>query len=207
MGKGKRLPTRKLTLEPYYNLPPDLKDCERHSGRRLSFPEHMCGILNMARKAMDLDTDAYAVITHAAQVAQDATTLHWPEVRNWSQTCPAHIEAGPAKWTIKLIFHKERTPLSWIRGKTQDQFKVPCLDFNEEKCQEYREHIAKGKTYLHTCVVCFYGMDLKVTNHAAPKCCKKPGLKLLQDDGHVDYRKRPNPPRLASTTTSHKSKN
>ena len=188
--KGRRVSSKRLTLAPYENLPPDLLERDRRSRRCLTFQEHICGLLNTVLKVMNPAAENHAIVNHAAQVAQDAATLAWPEVRNWSQTCLSHIQEGHANWGSKDLFHQERTRLSWIRGKTHDIHKVPCLDFNEEKCTQSREHVAKGKTYLHCCAVCFYGMNDKTSPHTASKCRKKAGLKLVQDDYRPDYRKR-----------------
>ena len=93
---GTRLSRSRATLEPYRNLPPDIKKRagERRSRRDLSLPEHVCGLLFMALKAMDPGTDAYAAVEHTAQVAQDAATMQWPTVLAWSQACLSHLEGS-----------------------------------------------------------------------------------------------------------------
>ena len=106
---GKYLPRSRATLEPYRNLPPDLKRRagERRSRKDLSLPEHLCGLLFMAAKSMDSSTDAHAAVQHAAQVAQDAVNIQWPTVRAWSQSCLAHVEEG-GSWHDVQMFKDER---------------------------------------------------------------------------------------------------
>ena len=76
---GERISTRRATLAPYKNLPPDLKmrAGERSSRTYLTLPEHICGLPNMATKDLPQGTEVHGSIEHAAQVAQD-TNWHDP---------------------------------------------------------------------------------------------------------------------------------
>ena len=91
--KGKPLPTYAVSLEPYRRLPPDLKHnaADRRFRRDLTFPEHMCGFLNLILRSVDESTEVYDALEHAAQVAEDAASVGWSDVRAWSQACFAYI--------------------------------------------------------------------------------------------------------------------
>ena len=193
--KGKHISRSGATLQPYRNLPPDIKRraSDRRSRRDLTMPEHMCGLLGIALKAMDSKTEAYAVVEHASQVAQDATTIQWPTVRAWSQSCLAHIEEGTIQWGEKGIIKDERMRLCWCRGKSQPDTIIPCPEFNTGNCPEKNDHSGEGRTWAHQCGVCFYGFtDPRYINHTASGCRKKAGLKLVTDDGRQDNRRRNN---------------
>ena len=181
---GKRLPRSRATIEPYRNLPPDVRERARarSSRRALTYPEHMCGMLNMIMKTIDPKSETHAAIKHLAQISQDVVTLMWPGVHQWSQACLSHIEDGEATWTSKEIFHDERTMISWIRGKPMSEIRVPCNAHNVDKCDQQSPHSEPGITHLHVCAVCFYGMGVEKASHNAKTCWKKPGLKLIQDE-------------------------
>ena len=102
--KGKRLHKSKATLEPYRNLPPDIRENARarRSRRDLTFAEHMCGMLYMVLGILDPSSELYGVIRHMAHVAEDATAMVWKGVRDWSQACLTTIQDGDADWTSNL---------------------------------------------------------------------------------------------------------
>ena len=193
VAKGKYLHRSKASLEPYRNLPPDLKRRagERRSRRDLSLPEHICGLLSMTLKVMDPDTEVYAAIQHAAQVTQDAVTMRWPTVRAWSQSCLAHLEEG-ASWRDSALFKEERFRLSWCKGKSQPDIMIPCPAFNTATCAERSKHSGEGRTWLHVCAVCYYGINDTVNVHTSHGCRKKPGLRMVNDEGRNDNRRRYN---------------
>ena len=146
---GKPLPIRELTMEPYRNLPLDLrkKAKERRSRRDLTFPEHICGFLKMLANSMDPTSEVQAALLHATQVAQDAATLPWPAVREWTQACMAVIEDGRATWHDGDTFIPDRTRLSWIKGRQMEADRhYPCLEYNKGECDHRRTHAAKGTT-------------------------------------------------------------
>ena len=196
MGKsrGKPLPVSALTLEPYRNLPPDLKRRagDRKSRRDLLLPEYMCGFLTMVYKTLDPCTEAYAAIRHAAQVAEDASSLYWRDVRGWTQSCLAHLQDGGATWLDYDLFHRERTRLSWVIGKARGDIKLPCHEHNMNDCSEKDTHSAQGYQCLHVCALCFYGLDREDTNHVTKHCKKRPALKLIQDDHRNEFKRRNN---------------
>ena len=196
MGKsrGKPLPTSRATLEPYRNLPPELKSraAERKSRRDLLFPEHMCGLLSMICETLDPTTEAYAAIRHTAHVAEDATTLHWREVRGWSQACLTHLQDGGATWLDYELFDRDRTKLSWVKGKAIPDTKVPCHAHNMELCAEKSAHHAEGYAFLHVCAICFYGLEREDTNHIAKRCNKKAAIRAAQDEARHDFKRRNN---------------
>ena len=192
--KGKRLHVRGATLEPYRNLPPDIRSraAARRSRRDLTFPEHVCGLLNMALQAMDPKSEPYTVVKHVAQVAQDATTLLWSGVRSWSQACLTHIQDGEATWKNDTAFERERTHLSWFRGKSDSEIKVPCMEHNLDTCVERKTHRGEGMTHVHTCPVCFYTMGDDKTTHVFEKCRRKNTFRHQHEDNRNDYRRRNN---------------
>ena len=124
--KGRPLPKSGLTLEPYRNLPPEIRKraSKRKSRRDLLFPEHMCGFLNTILKSVDQDSELFSAVEHAAQVAEDASTLCWIDVREWSQACLAHVEQG-ASWLDRPLFEKDRTKISWVQGRSRDTTTTP----------------------------------------------------------------------------------
>ena len=191
-SQGNHLHLSRATLEPYRNLPPDIRRRagERRSRRDLSLPEHLCGILLMALKAMDPHSEVYGAIEHAAQVAQDATTIQWPTVRTWSQACLAHLEGSGASWHDAHIFKDERMRLCWCKGKSQPDVMIPCPQFNTDICSEKRNHSSEGRTWLHTCGVCYYGINDTKNDHTSQRCRKKPGLKLVSEEGRHENNNR-----------------
>ena len=201
-GAGKSLPRKGLHLEPYYNLPPDLrsKARSRRSRTDMTFPEYMCGTLNLIAKSVPKETEVHAAIIHAAQVAQDAAGYTWSAVREWSQTCLVHIEDRSEDWnTSSQFFHRERTRLSWMKGKPAQEVRIPCHPHNVDKCDERATHQAEGKTWVHGCAVCVYGITDEAAaqsalTHTVRTCRRKPGLKTYQDDSRSDYRRRGNYP-------------
>ena len=196
MGKsrGKPIPTSKATLEPYRNLPPDLKEraAERRSRRDLLFPEHMCGTLSMVYKTLDPTTEAYAAIRHAAHVAEDAATLDWRDVRGWSQAYLSHLQEGGNTWLDYELFDRERTKLSWVKGKSRPETKVPCHAHNMDECTEKATHHSQGYAWMHVCAICFYGLELEDTHHISKRCGKKPAIRAAQDDTRNDFKRRNN---------------
>ena len=189
---GEYLHKSRATLEPYRNLPPDLKSRagERRSRKDLSLPEHLCGLLSMAVKVTDPTSELHGLIEHAAQVAQDAVTIQWPTVRSWSQACLTHIQDSGASWCDAPLFKDERMRLSWCKGKAQPDVVIPCPAFNTATCPERAQHSAEGRTWIHSCAVCYYGISDTANSHTAQGCRKKPGLRLINDDGRSDARKR-----------------
>ena len=113
LHRGKRLPRSSVVLATYRNLPPDIREKARaRSSRRvLTYPEYMCGMLNMFMKTLEPATEMHAAIRHLAHVSQDAVTLMWPGVRQWSQACLTHIQDGDVEWTSESLFDKERAYL------------------------------------------------------------------------------------------------
>ena len=191
---GEYLHKSRATLEPYRNLPPDIKTRagERRSRRDLSLPEHLCGLLFMALKVTDPTSEMHGLIEHAAQVAQDAVTIQWPTVRAWSQACLSHIQDGGADWHDAALFKDERFRLSWCKGKSQPDVNIPCPAFNTATCPERAQHSAEGRTWLHSCAVCYYGINDVNNNHTSQGCRKKPGLKIITEDNRIDGRRRYN---------------
>ena len=184
--KGKRLPVSALTLEPYRSLPPDLrkKAKERRSRRELSFPEHMCGLLKMIMSVMDPVTEAHAALSHAVHVAQDAATLPWPAVRDWTLACMGHIENGDASWHDAALFTNERTRLSWIKGRQMEADRhYPCPLYNKGACEHKLTHASEGTTWKHVCALCLYITGHEKTTHGAGTCRQR-----NQGRQHDDYR-------------------
>ena len=191
---GKRLPITGLTLEPYRSLPPDLRKQarERRSRRELTFPEHMCGLIKMISKALDPSSEAHAALTHAAQVAQDAATLPWPAVREWTQACMAHIEDRQATWHDAPLFATERTSLSWIKGRQMEaERRYPCPLYNKGKCDHKNTHAQEGTTWVHACALCLYMTGLEKTTHGASTCRQK-NQNRSYEDHRQDNRSRGN---------------
>ena len=189
---GKRLPITGLTLEPYRSLPPDLRKNarERRSRRELTFPEHMCGLIKMISKALDPASEAHAALMHAAQVAQDAATLPWPAVREWTQACMAHIEDRQATWHDSVTFATERTSLSWIRGRQMEaERRYTCPLYNRGKCDHKNTHASEGTTWVHACALCFYMTGHEKTTHGAGTCRQKNQARTY-DDHRQDNRPR-----------------
>ena len=190
---GRPLPTRRATLEPYKRLPPDLKKKadQRRSRRDLTLPEHVCGYLFMVMKSVDPASEIYTALEHIAQVAHDAATIQWHVVRSWSQACLAHLEDKTATWQDTSIFDRERMGLCWCKGRSLPDVVIPCPHYNTQKCDDPASHSAEGRTWLHQCAVCYYGISERhQTSHGAQGCRKKPGLKLISDDGRPDNRRR-----------------
>ena len=187
---GKRLPITGLTLEPYRSLPPDLrkKARERRSRRDLTFPEHMCGFLRMISSSLDPASEAHAALNHAASVAQDAATLPWQAVREWTQACMATIEDRDATWHDVGLFTNERTRLSWIRGRQLevDQH-YPCPSYNKGKCDHKSTHAAEGNTWKHICAICLHATGQEKTTHGA-STCRQRNQSRQNDDYRPDYR-------------------
>ena len=209
---GRPLPLRRATLEPYKRLPPDLKRRadQRKSRRDLTLPEHVCGYLYMVMKVIDPASDVYTALEHIAQVAHDAATIQWHVVRGWSQACLAHLEDGTATWSEAAIFDREGMGLCWCKGRALPDTMIPCPAYNNDKCQETAPHSSEGRTWLHQCAVCFYGISDRITtNHGAGGCRKKPGLKLIAEDGRHDNRRKPlqNQPRRDDKRDQNKPKN
>ena len=191
---GEYLHKSRATLEPYRNLPPDIKTRagERRSRKELSLPEHMCGLLFMALKVIDPASELYGLIEHSAQVAQDSVTMQWPTVRAWSQACLSHIQDSGAGWRDAALFKDERFRLSWCKGKSQPDTIIPCPAFNTATCPERTQHSGEGRTWMHLCAVCYYGLNDLSNSHTSHGCRKKPGLKLMNDDNRPDGRRRYN---------------
>ena len=189
---GEYLHKSRATLEPYRNLPPDIKTRagERRSRKDLSLPEHLCGLLLMATKVIDPASELHGLVEHAAQVAQDAVTIQWPTVRAWSQACLAHIQDDGAGWRDAALFKDERMRLSWCKGKSQPDTPIPCPAFNTATCPERHQHSGEGRTWLHLCAVCYHGINDTVNSHTSQGCRKKSGLKLVTDEGRNDGRRR-----------------
>ena len=195
--QGEPLPVSGVTLEPYYNLPPDLrsKARSRRSRRDMTFPEYMCGFLFMVSKSAPPNSELHAAINHAAQVAQDAAGYTWPAVREWSQSCLSHIQDRSEKWVLdSKIFARDRTRLSWLKGKPHHEVKIPCHAHNADKCVERATHYSEGKTWVHGCAVCMYGGDEQMSQsaqtHTVRSCRRKGNLKYSHDEGRNDYRRK-----------------
>ena len=111
----------------------------------------------------------------------------------WSQACLAHLEGG-ATWADSTLFKEERIRLSWCRGKSVPDLKIPCPAFNTDSCSERKEHAGEDRIWVHQCGVCFYGLhgdpDKRYTKHSAHGCRKKAGLKLVTEEGRFENRKR-----------------
>ena len=186
-SSGKRISTRHLTLQPYKHLPPDLKHTagERRSRRDLTLPEHVCGLLNFALEAIPTGTDLHSLISHAAQVSQDAATLPWPAVRGWSQAALSHVQEGRAEWADSEFLRSERTRLSWIKGRQMESLcRTPCPDFNTTKCTEKDTHASEGRTWLHVCAACLYITGEERPTHGAKACWSKGGSRQNDDRKH-----------------------
>ena len=186
--KGKKFPTHRLTLEPYKKLPPDLKRKagDRRSRKDLLFPEHMCGLLSMILDTVDEGSELYGALEHATQVAEDAASLNWPDVREWSQACLSFVEGGKTTWADRSQFEKSRTRLSWVKGKSRDPTKIPCHDHNTSKCPEKETHNSEGKIWLHTCSICYYAIGDEDTTHISRRCKGKSSVKSYRDDARRD---------------------
>ena len=174
--KGKKLPTRELSLEPYRCLPPDLrkKAKERRSRRDLTFPEHICGFIKMVAATLDPAGQAHAALQHAANVAQDAASLPWEAVREWTQACMANIEDGNATWHDVELCTNDRTRLSWIKGKQLEVDRhYPCPKFNRGTCDHRITHSAEGNTWTHECASCLHITGEHKMTHNASNCRQK----------------------------------
>ena len=191
---GKKLPKRELSLQPYKYLPPDLKTAasERRSRRDLTYPEYMCGTILMLLPTISPVSEAHAVLKHFTQVSQDAATLPWPAMREWTRACMAHIEDGNATWQDQELFASERTCLSWIKGRQPEaQVRAPCPRFNTDCCKERKTHSGAGHTWLHVCATCYYLTAAEHTTHAATGCWKKTTNKG-GDDHRQDTKRKSN---------------
>ena len=190
--KGRRMPRSEYTLQPYNNLPHDLKKAARarKSRRDLTLAEYMCGFLFTIAKSVEPGTEIYGAITHAAQIAQDAATLLWPAVREWSQACLAHLQEKHCSWLEEDLFRHERTRLSWIQGKGKQDLKLPCPAFNTDRCPESATHVTDGFTWIHACSVCHHGAPDLSNNHTSKQCRRKPNLRHSTDDYRHDAGRR-----------------
>ena len=189
-SQGKSLSKRDLVLRPYKSLPPDLKRKaeKRRSRRELTFPKHMCGLLSWVVTALDPATDEHAIITHASHIAQDAASIAWPAVREWTLACMDHIQGGKVSWHDTDLLNNERTSLSWIKGRSPEYItRAPCHLFNTDKCKEKEDHTAEGNIWLHVCALCYYMTGDERRTHAAPACWKKTGPKST-DEPRPDYK-------------------
>ena len=193
--KGKRLPVTGLTLKPYRCLPPDLRNIarDRRSRRDLTFPEHMCGLIKMISTALDPASEAYAALQHAADVAQDAASLPWPAVRQWTHSCMAYIEDRKASWYDTGLFTNDRTRLSWIAGRQMAATRrYPCPQFNMGKCDDKATHSAEGTTWTHVCALCLHITGQEKSTHGASTCRLKNQGKYY-DDHRSDSRPKGQP--------------
>ena len=152
----------------------------------------------MIAKSAPPDSDLEIAINHAAQVAQDAAGYTWSAVREWSQSCMSHISEDKDGWRVSPdLLARERTRISWLKGKPPQEVKVPCHDHNTGKCNERATHHSEGRTWVHGCAVCIYGgnddsVSQSASTHVVRTCRRKGSLKYQQDDSRGDFRRKTN---------------
>ena len=130
-------------------------------------------VLSYSRPLTPLSTP-HAILKHAANVAQDATTLPWPAVRAWTQACVANIEEGKATWHNTDCLTSDRRQQSWINGcQMETKLIAPCPDFNADQCKEKATHSTEGRTWTHLCTLCLYATGEEKPTHGAHACWKK----------------------------------
>ena len=118
-GRGHSLHDR--YPRPHCFLPPDLRKRApvRPEVQKLMMPEYICGYAHMML-ALGPSKDMNSMLTHLANIAEDAATLKWSAVRDWTEACFDHLEDGQFTWSNHQAFASERMRISWLYSRAND---------------------------------------------------------------------------------------
>ena len=180
--KGKRHAQPHKFPRPNTFLPPDLRKRARArpEGNKLTLAEYICGYTRMMMSLSHPkdSKDMNSMLTHLANIAEDAATLKWPAVCDWTEACFDHMEDGHFTWSNHQAFASERMRLSWLHGQANDNNAlVPCPAYNADGCDSEGPHSEGHYTLKHVCAVCMYGVGLECA-HTAKQCLRKKSMSL-----------------------------
>ena len=189
-------------VRPHEALPPDMKRRARdRTGRKnrrdLTMQEYICGYARMLLTEIDPLSDMYAMVSHLAQVAQDAATMPWPTVRTWTTTCLDYIEDGQATWADGNLFMGEKNRIAWAHSRYESTTSIPCPAYNNDQCKTAAPHYEGDMRLLHTCAICYYAAPIsqraESTTHNAKSCNrrKRQGGREEWDGGYKGNSRKP----------------
>ena len=128
------------------------------------------------------------LITHLHQVASDAQTRPWQNVRDWSDQVFTRIENGDITWASRAEIQFDRMRLSLAPSSLDQQSKqagdhtglkqVVCSDYNARRCKHRDNHMEGTFTFLHVCAWCHAALNNK-NPHTVVRCENK--IRFTQD--------------------------
>ena len=157
---------------------------------KMTFNEYVLAFTTMLRDRRACSPEDWPhLVEHLNQVACDATSRPWPDVRNWSDSVFGRIEKGDITWdnTAEIQYDRMRMSIAPSAAKNQapsqdpqpqSQRSVTCADFSARRCRHKASHTEAGITYMHNCAWCFAALNLRNTTHNVIDCDNKFGRQL-----------------------------
>ena len=150
---------------------------------KMTFNEYVWGFTNMLRDRRAYPEEDWPhLIEHLNQVACDAQTRPWNNVRTWSDTVFSRIEAGDITWADKQEIYFDRLRLSLAPPTDANPHHIPtgpdntkviiCSDFNARRCKHRAAHTEAGTTLLHSCAWCYAALGSR-NPHTVVQCENK----------------------------------
>ena len=170
------------------------KDKTAHRDK-MTYHEYILAFTTMIRDRRACSPEDWPqLLEHLNQVACDAISRPWPDVRNWSDHVFKRIEKGEINWDSKAEIQYDRMRLSIApaaistaaaqpggsqqsphQAHTNAQRSITCSDFSARRCRFKGAHSDAGVTYLHNCAWCSAALNLRNTTHNVIDCDNKFG--------------------------------
>ena len=177
------------------------KDKAAHRDK-MSFHEYVLAFTNMLKdKRACTQEDWPELVAHLNQVACDAQSRQWENVRAWSDHVFTRIESGDINWSAKdeiqfdrmrLSLAPDSRPLEKLTSDNATAKQVVCSDFNARRCKHRDNHVEVGITFLHVCAWCHAALGNR-NPHTVVKCENK--IRFAQDRPHAPQHTTQAPPR------------
>ena len=181
----------RLAPRPYMFLDvPGLNSQKEKAAYRdkMTYQEYVFAFTAMLRHRGACSPDEWPhLIHHLNQVACDALTRDWENVRRWSDCVFSGIEKGDITWQDTAEIQYDRMRLSLAppqpRSTTQNSTianthptkSITCPDFSAKRCRFKSSHSDGSVNYLHNCAWCLAALNLRNTTHNVVDCENKLG--------------------------------
>ena len=154
---------------------------------KMTYQDYILAFTNMLRDHRACSQEDWPhLIEHLNQVACDATTRPWRDVRAWSEHVFTKIETGDFNWASTAEIQYARMRISIAPSSqapqnpptsinNQSAKSITCPDFSAKRCRSRGSHTEAGVMYLHNCAWCSAALNLKNTTHNVIDCDNKLG--------------------------------
>ena len=149
---------------------------------KMTFTEYVLAFTHMLLDKRACRSDEWPeLVNHLNQVACDAQSRPWENVRSWSDHIFSRIESGDIAWSSRAEIQFDRMRMSLAppgeqrtvrTADHQNSKTMVCSDYNARRCKHRDTHEEGQFTLIHVCAWCHAALGNR-NPHTVVKCENK----------------------------------